>query len=352
MCCSFPPRSWPSPATASPDCRHRSRGCAGDVARSRRGRRSCIGVSRTPRRSPFRSCGWRSCPSRCGARCCRSSASSRVWSCPSGVRRSPRWCGCPRSHGHGRASARHARHRGRRSLPCASRSEPFASSSTTTPIPRRPRAAATCDSSPAAGRGWSWALLVASIAAFPSLTAWAVLGGGGLQPLAAHVVQLWIGCGLRSPRHGTRHDRPGRPVLGGARRSRQPLAARALARHGHPLARRAAPRRARRVVRRHSRHRSVAPALCGRCDVGAGSHIPGSPDAGSAECRARAPAAAMAVLRRFGRPAIVGRLGCGLPALGRRHRVRALARTRAHRAVGRRRSCSPSSCGGVAASPG
>ena len=143
---------------ASPACRPRSPGFAGDVARSRRGRRSCIGVSRMPRRSPFRSCGWRSCPSRCGARCCRSSASSRAWSCPSGVRRSPRWCGCRRSRGHGRASARRARHRGRRSPPCAYRSAPFASSSTTTPIRRRPPAAATCDSSPAAGHGWSWVL--------------------------------------------------------------------------------------------------------------------------------------------------------------------------------------------------
>ncbi len=42
--------------------------------------------------------------------------------------------------------------------------------------------------------GGAWLVLgalVASIAAFPALAAWSVLGGGGLQPLSANIVRLW-----------------------------------------------------------------------------------------------------------------------------------------------------------------
>ena len=89
--------------------------------------------------------------------------------------------------------------------------------------------------------GGAWLVLgalVASFAAFPSLAAWAVLGGGGLQPLAAHVVAAVGGCGLRPPRHrDSTRSGPADPFVGGARRARKPLAARALARAGHPLAR-------------------------------------------------------------------------------------------------------------------
>lgn len=51
--------------------------------------------------------------------------------------------------------------------------------------------------------GGAWLVLgalVASVAAFPALAAWAVLGGGGLQPLSADVAQLWAHAayGLRS----------------------------------------------------------------------------------------------------------------------------------------------------------
>lgn len=51
--------------------------------------------------------------------------------------------------------------------------------------------------------GGAWLVLaavVASIAAFPALTAWAVLGGGGLQPLAADAARLWADAayGLRA----------------------------------------------------------------------------------------------------------------------------------------------------------
>jgi GT2 family glycosyltransferase len=51
--------------------------------------------------------------------------------------------------------------------------------------------------------GGAWLVLgalVASIAAFPALTAWSVLGGGGLQPLSASVAQLWADAayGLRA----------------------------------------------------------------------------------------------------------------------------------------------------------
>jgi GT2 family glycosyltransferase len=51
--------------------------------------------------------------------------------------------------------------------------------------------------------GGAWlvlGVLVASIAAFPSLAAWAVLGGGGLQPLATDAAQLWTAAayGLRA----------------------------------------------------------------------------------------------------------------------------------------------------------
>lgn len=51
--------------------------------------------------------------------------------------------------------------------------------------------------------GGAWLVLgavVASIAAFPSLAAWAVLGGGGLQPLATDAAQLWADAayGLRA----------------------------------------------------------------------------------------------------------------------------------------------------------
>ena len=51
--------------------------------------------------------------------------------------------------------------------------------------------------------GGAWLVLgalVASIAAFPSLAAWAVLGGGGLQPLATDAGQLWAAAayGLRA----------------------------------------------------------------------------------------------------------------------------------------------------------
>ena len=51
--------------------------------------------------------------------------------------------------------------------------------------------------------GGAWLVLgavVASVAAFPALTAWPVLGGGGMQPLAANAVQLWADAayGLRA----------------------------------------------------------------------------------------------------------------------------------------------------------
>lgn len=51
--------------------------------------------------------------------------------------------------------------------------------------------------------GGAWLVLgavVASIAAFPALAAWAVLGGGGLQPLAADAARLWADAayGLRA----------------------------------------------------------------------------------------------------------------------------------------------------------
>ncbi len=51
--------------------------------------------------------------------------------------------------------------------------------------------------------GGAWLVLgalVVSIAAFPSLAAWPVLGGGGLQPLAANAAQLWADAayGLRA----------------------------------------------------------------------------------------------------------------------------------------------------------
>ncbi|SFR99263.1 Glycosyltransferase, GT2 family [Microbacterium sp. cf046] len=51
--------------------------------------------------------------------------------------------------------------------------------------------------------GGAWLVLgalVASIAAFPALAAWPVLGGGGLQPLATHVAQMWTDAayGLRA----------------------------------------------------------------------------------------------------------------------------------------------------------
>ncbi len=51
--------------------------------------------------------------------------------------------------------------------------------------------------------GGAWlvlAALVASFAAFPALSAWPVLGGGGLQPLSGDAAQLWasVAYGLRS----------------------------------------------------------------------------------------------------------------------------------------------------------
>ncbi|MET0830254.1 MAG: glycosyltransferase [Microbacterium sp.] len=51
--------------------------------------------------------------------------------------------------------------------------------------------------------GGAWLVLgalVVSIAAFPALAAWPVLGGGGLQPLAANAAQLWAAAayGLRA----------------------------------------------------------------------------------------------------------------------------------------------------------
>lgn len=51
--------------------------------------------------------------------------------------------------------------------------------------------------------GGAWLVLgalVASVAAFPALSAWPVLGGGGLQPLSADAAQLWASAayGLRS----------------------------------------------------------------------------------------------------------------------------------------------------------
>ncbi|MDN8971998.1 hypothetical protein Q0P32_14525, partial [Staphylococcus aureus] len=51
--------------------------------------------------------------------------------------------------------------------------------------------------------GGAWLVLgalVVAIAAFPALAAWNVLGGGGLEPLAANLGRLWgdAAYGLRS----------------------------------------------------------------------------------------------------------------------------------------------------------
>ena len=61
--------------------------------------------------------------------------------------------------------------------------------------------------------GGAWlvlAALVVSIAAFPALLAWPVLGGGALQPLRATVVQLWADAAYGQRALGLDTDRPRR----------------------------------------------------------------------------------------------------------------------------------------------
>lgn len=65
--------------------------------------------------------------------------------------------------------------------------------------------------------GGAWLVLaaaVASVAAFPALLAWPVLGGGGLQPLAATVAQLWADAAYGTRALGLDEVGPADPFAG------------------------------------------------------------------------------------------------------------------------------------------
>ena len=180
--------------------------------------------------------------------------------------------------------------------------------------------------------GGAWLVLAAlavSVAAFPALLAWPVLGGGALQPLATTVGQLWNDAAYGQRALGTRHDRSGRSVRRGGRGARFALAMGAVAGTRAAVDPRPAARRARRLVRRDPGHRAGEPATARRRGVGAVARAPRRAHTGAADRRAPAPAAALAVLRGCGRAPVVVRRRRGLPPARRGARDRAVARSRA-----------------------
>ena len=199
-------------------------------------------------------------------------------------------------------------------------------------------AAASCASSPAAAHGSCSGRSPSSVAAFPALLAWPVLGGGALQPLRTTVAPAVGGCRVRAARAGARHrsapptrSPPSSRVLGSLSPWEPSRAIVVLWVLALPLAALGGWFAATRVTERSGLRARGRRRLGARADAARRAH------AGPSRRGHRASPAAVALLRRLGRAPLVVGGGRGIPPARRGARV------------ARRRSLPRSWCSGRAA---